>query len=205
LVSGVFMALKSAESKTFDLDTFWLKSSRMAFLANLVSQRLDIDRPNLVHTCALLSHIGEAILEMGLIDLRELRQALKRNDRPLEKVQTEILGYNHIDITVALFKDWNLPESLVKPIQLFTTEQAIDDEICIILQIANFFLSDMFGQYAEIDDAILEEYLWNEKNIEAIRNELIPLYDTMAYTGRHVETDEAQAHSDRGTAKHSYH
>ena len=205
LVSGVFMALKSAESKTFDLETFWLKSSRMAFLANMVSQRLDINQPNLVHTCALLSHIGEAILDMGLIDLRELRQALKHNNRPLEQVQTEVLGYNHIDITVALFEDWNLPSTLVDPIRLFATEQAIKDEICCILQIANFFLSDMFGLYAEIDDAILEKYHWDETSIDSIRNELISLYDTMAYKTRNTETDEYQEQSSRGKTTHRYH
>lgn len=205
LVSGVFMALKSTNSKSFDLDTFWLKSSRMAFLANLVSQRLDINRPNLIHTCALLSHIGEAILDMGLIDLRELRQALKHNNQRLEKVQTDVLGYNHIDITVALFNDWNLPKTLIEPIRLFTTEQAIDDEICSILQIANFFLLDMFGQYAEIDNAILEKYHWNEKNIEAIRNELIPLYNTMAYQEGNVESNNFEEHSTRKNSKHSYH
>lgn len=205
LVSGVFMALKSADSKTFDLETFWIKSSRMAFLANMVSQRLDINQPNLIHTCALLSHIGEAILDMGLIDLRKLRQALKSNDQRLETVQTEILGYNHIDITVALFSDWNLPDTLINPIRLFTTEQAIDDEICSVLQIANFFLSDMFGQYAEIDDDILSKYNWDINNIEAIRNELIPLYDTMSYQ---EQSDESEGYPEQpagGKTKRSYH
>ncbi|MFW2372440.1 MAG: HDOD domain-containing protein [Gammaproteobacteria bacterium] len=205
LVSGVFMALKSADSKTFDLETFWLKSSRMAFLANMVSQRLDINRPNLVHTCALLSHIGEAILDMGLIDLRKLRQALKHNKLPVEKAQTEVLGYNHIDITVALFNDWNLPNTLVDPIRLFTTEQAITDDICCILQIANFYLSDMFGQYAEIDDAILQKYHWDEDSVESIRNELIPLYDTMAFQENNAQTSSHQKHSSGGKSKRSYH
>lgn len=205
LVSGVFMALKSAGSKTFDLETFWIKSSRMAFLANMVSQRLDINQPNLIHTCALLSHIGEAILDMGLIDLRKLRQALKSNDQGLEKVQTEVLGYNHIDITVALFSDWNLPETIITPIRLFTTKQAIEDEICSVLQIANFFLLDMFGQYAEIDDDILRKYDWDIDSIEAIRNELIPLYDTMAYEEHNDETDDYQEQPARGKTKRNYH
>lgn len=204
LVSGVFMALKSANSKSFDLESFWIKSSRMAFLSNMVSQRLDINQPNLIHTCALLSHIGEAILDMGLIDLRALHQALKHNNQPLEKIQNEVLGYNHIDITVALFSDWNLPETLIDPIRLFTTEQAINDEICSVLQIANFFLADMFAQYAEIDDAILEKYNWNEQNIEDIRNELIPLYENMAEENRR-ETDSYQKQSGKGNAKHRYH
>ena len=205
LVSSVFMSLKSTSSKSFDLDKFWIKSSRMAFLANLISQRLGINQPGLVHTCALLSHIGEAILDMGLVDLQELRLALKHNNQPLEKVQTEVLGFNHIDITVALFSDWDLPESLINPIRLFTTEQAIDDEISSILQIANFFKSDMFGQYAEIDEAILKKYNWNEQDLEAIRNELDPLYDTAAYEKKQEEASHVQKDSSKQEAKHIYH
>ena len=136
LAYGITHAFSAIDSKIIDLDKFWEQSVSCGLLAKYFAETRRIREPERLFVCGLLHNIGELVVVSQLP--HEAKRCLAFNARvsPAE-LQQAILGFTYAELSGALVRRWNIPESITKPVSLIhDVDSGINDEDTLILQLS---------------------------------------------------------------------
>ena len=98
--------------------SLWEHSMGTALVAGSIARKLGHKNPEEVSTAALLHDIGKIII-MNLFrkEYEEIKRMVRLDPGRSLELEEEVLGFNHADIGAILADHWNLPLTLVEPIE----------------------------------------------------------------------------------------
>ncbi len=115
----VINAFQAANHK-LDMRTFWQQNIFTAISAKIIARRLQQDKGRLF-TIGLLRCVGQLLIHQGLPTAAEhISKLSKANpDKPLHHIETEVLKYNHAEISAHLLAHWQLPSTITQAIRYY--------------------------------------------------------------------------------------
>ena len=115
LAFGVSQAFKEVDGQVIDLDKFWEQSVSCGLLAKYFAELRNIREPERLFVAGLLHNIGELVVVALLPDSAKRCQAFNTRVSPAE-LQEGVLGYTFTNISAGIIKEWDIPETIYKPI-----------------------------------------------------------------------------------------
>lgn len=100
-------------------DSFWMHSIATAISAQLLAKKINLSNSDRLFTCGMLHDLG--LLIMALTAPTETRQVLQLahdSGKPVFDLQMNVFGFSQGDLSAALIRKWNLPDSFIEPTQL---------------------------------------------------------------------------------------
>ena len=102
---------------------------------------------------------------------------------PLYRAESEMLGFTHIDITAALLKSWNLPDSVIEGIRhMYNCDFNPDYQVdCALLNIADSVASSTFPSIRLANmDLTIQKKVWSVAGIQPHQlNDVLDELDNM--------------------------
>lgn len=119
--SSVIRTFAGIKNELVDMDKYWRQSVRTATAAQTLAHQSNTGNPLDLFTAGLLVYIGKLILYIAAPDISmQILQTAQAQQQPHFKMENKLLGYNHSNVTAALLKRWNLPESIHAAICFYT-------------------------------------------------------------------------------------
>lgn len=126
------------DTNLIDMMTFWKRSARMATLSQTLSSQLNLGTPIEFFTSGLVAHIGQLVLLTHAPNIaREILDKSVNSELPQSRVEMEILGYDHGEISAELLNKWKLPENLSEPIRYYTRPEFAPEQHQVASAILN--------------------------------------------------------------------
>ncbi len=130
------------QSKWFHYKSYWLHSIATAFIAQEIAKTLSIKSEEEIYSAGLLHDIGKAVfLVSDALDYKKAVSLVEEKNYSFIKAEREIFNFDHADVSAFLFRYWELPTSLVKPVNNhhLSTEYLIskNDRASFIIKVAN--------------------------------------------------------------------
>jgi len=130
------------QSKWFHYKSYWLHSIATAFIAQEIARALGFKSEEEIYSAGLLHDIGKVALLIS--DGKNYRKAvslIENKNYSFMKAEREIYDFDHADVSAFLFRYWDLPPSLIRPVNNhhLGTEYLIskNDTASFIIKIAN--------------------------------------------------------------------
>ena len=124
---SVINRFSSLGLKNFDYTNFWKDSLIGAISAKLLGEKILQPYSNDIFFLGLLQNIG--ILTLSHCMPEEFDRALeayKKNGLHLYQAESQILGFNHMEVGEFLTKSWGLPDTFYAPIGYHHNPEKID-------------------------------------------------------------------------------
>lgn len=131
----------------YPLESFWRHSFATAIIAQQLAKAIKLPHHERLFTCGLLHELGGLLIGMNNPDMyKQVITKANQKKLSLSEAETELLGFNHFDITAELLAMWQLPNSItqtIKHMQLPGREQShVQDSA--VLSIADAVASAIF-------------------------------------------------------------
>jgi len=152
---GSTEAFAKAPDDVIDLERFWETSIHAALIAKFLGAVLGIKQSEPLYLSGLLHNIGELVVVEVKPDVARLCANYKKGILPWIR-QQELLGFSYADCSVALLKLWQLPDSLIEPLNYLNSPQLQSSNKTVqVLHLASrlSLLNAAFGQF-ELEDLI---------------------------------------------------
>ena len=102
---------KGIPDSVINLNSFWRHSIASALIAKFIAEKTNQDKPEKFYIAALLHDIGWLVLCNKLPDKTvEILTRSKEEDKLLQIIEIEELGFDHARLGEALLKQWGLPQ-----------------------------------------------------------------------------------------------
>lgn len=112
-VSVVHYFFNNPQNPEIDLPGLWKHSVGTAKAAQIVSQKINQERPEVVYTIGLLHDLGKIILAISFPDYyKKVLQLVKEKNYRIILAEQKILNTDHCMMAKILCDSWNLPEEL---------------------------------------------------------------------------------------------
>lgn len=98
------------------LESFWECSVDCALLMKFIGKHLKIAQPERLFIVGLLHNLGELVVKQYLSSEFDLHPTQHAEQLPWRK-QQEVLGFTFGECTAELLNLWQLPESIIRPVQ----------------------------------------------------------------------------------------
>ncbi len=121
----------------------WRHSFAVALLAKMIYRREFGERGENAYVAGMLHDIGIIAMDQFMQD--EFKQALivtEQQQRNLDVVETEILGFNHSSVGQALIESWNLPNEYARAVGNHHNPARNDQDhvrLCNTIYIADYY------------------------------------------------------------------
>jgi len=117
---GITTTFSQTKQTGIDIDRFWEVSVDCALICKFLSQKLGLNNEG-IFLSGLLHNIGELAVaqiagEKGESKKVTYCQAYDKEETPWQR-QQDVFGFTYADCGAALLKLWQLPESLITPIE----------------------------------------------------------------------------------------
>jgi HD-like signal output (HDOD) protein len=123
LANAAVGSLRKIQSKALDLYDFWRSSLYAAIVARCLAKRSRRHDAERLFVAGLLHQIGNLLLAAKNPSLfSAIRDQAVAKQIPLAIAQRQELGYDYADISAALLKHWQLPETLTVPVRDHTRD-----------------------------------------------------------------------------------
>ncbi len=171
---GSTEAFAKAPSDVIDLERFWETSIHAALMAKFLGATVGIKQHEPLYLSGLLHNIGELVAVEVAPDVARLCDQYKKGVLPWEQQQA-LLGFSYADCSVALLKQWQLPESLIEPIHYLNSPQLQpQNKVIQVLHLAArlSLLNASFGQFELadlIDQKIVSDLGLKRRDIDEAR------------------------------------
>jgi HD-like signal output (HDOD) protein len=152
---GSTEAFAKAPADVIDLERFWETSIHAALIAKFLGTVIGIKQSEPLYLSGLLHNIGELVVVDVNPDVARLCANYKKGVLPWVR-QQELLGFSYADCSVALLKLWQLPDSLIEPLNyLHSPQLQPTNKVVQVLHLAArlSLLNAAFGQF-ELEDLI---------------------------------------------------
>jgi len=118
LAACIIGTFPASVSRLFNREQFWLHCLGVAFTAGLLSKYTPGLNSNDAFVIGLLHDIGIVVLDQHFNEVfLNVVQEAHTQQRPLVRVETEILGLDHAEIGGIVADQWELPVPLVRGIR----------------------------------------------------------------------------------------
>ena len=153
-------AFKSITADANYLEAFWEQSVDTALLVKYIGGKLNIPNAERLFILGLLHNIGELIVQQFTPDKVIECQCFELSELPWIK-QQRLLGFTYADCSAQLLRSWQLPYSLIGPIQNQDEENfAMSTQETQLLYLAKrIMLKNTLYQNAPYSSLITEEQL----------------------------------------------
>lgn len=106
-------SLARNQSEAFDYESYWRRSLTTAVAARLLARTVAPSQAEEAFVSGLLTDLGMlAACRCASDDYRPVLAAVSTGERPLERVEQELLGMTHAEMGEALLRGWGLPDEL---------------------------------------------------------------------------------------------
>lgn len=150
----------------------WQHSICCATCARIIAKRIGFKESEEAYIAGLLLDIGKIILSSFAEDyFIQIIEKLENNKAPFDRVEQEVLGFDHPQIGGRIIKKWNLPSILVEAVQYHhqPDKAEIHKKITYIVHLADA-ISCMLGIGLGCD-GLMYVFEKNTLNILGLRKE----------------------------------
>ena len=133
----------NSKGKLFNRLEFWDHSLATAIIASLLAKRVGTAAQEDVFVTCLLHDVGKVILDESAT--AEFEEAVRRADekgRPLWQVETELFGFSHMNLGLALVNRWQMPVAVQRVVSshsdLVDIEKEADESIKRLMKICYY-------------------------------------------------------------------
>lgn len=118
LASSVTQTFSGMSTDIIDMQTYWHRSVYCAVASRLIAAKCNVLDSERLFVAGLLRDIGHLILYQRLPELAQqsIEQA-EEEERPLFRVERELIGFDYASVGGMLLHQWNLPNSLRVPVE----------------------------------------------------------------------------------------
>jgi len=114
----------------FDYRRFWARSLLCGLAARRVATHLNVAAAEELFTCGLLSQVGK--LALATVFPKEYEQLLLRHAAAPQAVlgvlERECFGIDHTELTVAMLRDWGLPQIYLQAVGVLEAPEKTEAE-----------------------------------------------------------------------------
>jgi len=108
---------KFEETELFSVKAFWLHSIATAIVSEKIAEISNANFKDEAYTIGLLHDIGKVILLTSSEDeYKDVINAIHKKRIFFKDAEISIFGFDHTDVATFLFKYWELPIKIIKPI-----------------------------------------------------------------------------------------
>ncbi|MDH5358967.1 MAG: HDOD domain-containing protein [Gammaproteobacteria bacterium] len=125
VVSSIIEIFQGINSQLINMRSFWQQSMRMACAAVILAEHLQHPSPLRIFSSGMLSYIGRLILYVTIpSEMQKILLIVMDDGIPQHRVEQEILGFEHSELSASLLASWMLPKDIYVPIKnLYSPEK----------------------------------------------------------------------------------
>ena len=159
---GVTSAFSAIDTSIIDMDRFWEISVDCALLCKYLAQKKGIKNAKGLFVSGLLHNIGELVVMQSEPKKAQYCQGYDKNETPWQR-QQEVFGFTYADCSAELLNLWQLPQSIIAPIEQY--HQAYNEDksdvvsllyICTRLALLNSH-PGMYSKKSFVGQHVMEE------------------------------------------------
>lgn len=157
LAYGVSYAFKDVSGDYIDLDKFWEQSISCGLLAKHIAEYHNHREPERFFVTGLLHNVGELVV--AAVNPEKANECLMYSkDVTPAQLQFGILGFHYADLSGALLKSWNLPQTIWDPLYyIHATEKTDLNRDMQVMRLAYHLAldnvnSDIYAAYENISE-----------------------------------------------------
>lgn len=134
-----------------NMATFWRHSIFCAVVARILARECSVLHPERLFVAGLMHDIGRLLMFHKLPEASQKILELEKEhpNRSIEEIESDVLGYDHSDVGLALCKSWGLPESLVLSIGNHHAPSDVDE---FKLESAILYAANLMAHALELGD-----------------------------------------------------
>ncbi|MCP4606837.1 MAG: HDOD domain-containing protein [Proteobacteria bacterium] len=155
-----------------NMETFWRHSIACGLFARELANMARLVNTERFFVAGLLHDIGKLAIYMGLGDKACKMLQRCRDDHELQyRVETDVLGFNHTNVGLALVKVWNLPEVYKQAISFHHGPWIASQEVAAV-HLADVIVNALqLGHSGELLVPSLMPEAWK---FLGLKNEIVP-------------------------------
>lgn len=155
----------------------WRNSVASALISKALCQKLNIENPHLIFTCALLKDVGKVILDQYVgATAEKIRMRVDKENQSFEEAEKSVIGIDHAELGAMTAQVWRFSPEMVDIIKhhhqpghaaVAQKEAAVvhlSDTICMMMGIGTG--SD--GLAYHFDQALIQNMGLSEKDLQKI-------------------------------------
>ena len=183
---SIVHTLNSEETKGFDYKAFWKDSLIAAVSAKVISKRILPMFSEDAFFLGLIHNLGMLVANQLMADQYKLViDSMENTKCRLHEAESNILGFNHMELGEYLIDSWHLPKSFSTPTRFHHEPEALvtkDPDIDLITKILHLstqfidlhnFTDKAFYQVVAKLESLLEKYGFHETvHIDAIAKQI---------------------------------
>jgi len=129
---GVTTAFSAIDTKIIDMDRFWEISVDCALLCKFLAQKKGIKNAKGLFVSGLLHNIGELVVMQSDPKKAQYCQGYDKDETPWQR-QKDVFGFTYADCSAQLLNLWQLPKSIISPIEQYHQAYSEDKDEAISL------------------------------------------------------------------------
>ena len=129
---GVTEAFSSVNNNVIDMDRFWEVSVDCALLCKYLAQKKGIKNAKGLFVSGLLHNIGELVVMQFEPKKAQYCQGYNKDETPWQRQQA-VFGFTYADCSAELLNLWQLPQSIITPIEQYHQAYSEDKSEAISL------------------------------------------------------------------------
>ncbi len=182
LAGAAVGSLTKIKTPTLDINDFWRRSVYCAVVARIICKQRKISSPERLFVSGLLHDTGHLILAYRQPEVYgEIRARSIATKVSMAAIEQQDLGFTYAELGAALLRSWQLPETIIAPVQHHALEvaqmpSAALSEITVthvsaVTARAAMWRSDADEPVPDFDPLALQEHDIDDELIETIMHE----------------------------------
>lgn len=114
VASGLVGAIDDIEG--VDMKAFWTESFQVASYAKWIAPKVGA-HPDVAFTAGLIHNIGSLLIAMARPKIAAEIAEYVKGGKPRDKVEINLLGFTHGDVSAELARRWKFPEDLISAVE----------------------------------------------------------------------------------------
>ncbi|MCG6971472.1 MAG: HDOD domain-containing protein [Gammaproteobacteria bacterium] len=127
--TSVIRTFQGIDKDIADMQAFWNQSLQLACNAKRIKETCGDANAIQMFTSGIVAYVGKLIIYISLPEVsRTILQHSAQHPQLQHVEEQKLLGFSHNEITAALLKKWNIPDTTYVPIQYYTQPQSAPAE-----------------------------------------------------------------------------
>ncbi len=182
LAGAAVGSLTKIKTPSLNIGDFWRRSVYCAVVARIICKQQKISSPERLFVSGLLHDTGHLLLAYRQPErYAEMRTESITTKMSMATIEQNELGFTYAELGAALLNNWQLPETIIAPVQhhvldvaAMPIEQRAETAILHVSAViarAAMWRSEADEPVPEFDPAALQQYDIDDKIIESIMQE----------------------------------
>ena len=128
LATSVVKSFKGIPNDLINMKEFWARSVYCGIISRLIARKCNVLDSERLFLAGLLHDIGHLVIYTKLArPAFEILSEAKLDNKPVQKLESEILGFDYAQVGGALLKLWKLPSSHIETVEFHTCLAKADE------------------------------------------------------------------------------